>query len=291
MHRNQYFEPWNIEDDPSYTESAKTNFVEAKGVALLDEEGNLLNDWACYDSDDPVELAKKEIRVLASDEKFGSDISSTIKLVVENVGKLPLDGFEVRYYFRDTSDSVDVSVYDSQGASISKVAVGGNLNYVSAIYSDTKLNPGELSNYGNGVKFELHYPSWSKGFSAGDDPSHYNINGWEQVEADSVVLLDLKGNLLWGNVPRPEFSNDYVVSQPNESIIFRDGDIIYVKIENAGRYTLETVNAIGAPLKTLFSGSWGVGEHMIDASAYTINAGSYLVLRKDNEILYWQLFK
>jgi hypothetical protein len=54
---------------------------------------------------------------------------------------------------------------------------------------------------------------------------------------------------------------------------------------------LETVNAIGAPLKTLFSGSWGVGEHMIDASAYTINAGSYLVLRKDNEILYWQLFK
>ena len=291
MHRNLYFEPWNIEDDPSYIESAKTNFVEAKGVALLDEEGNLLNDWACYDSDGPVELAKKEIRVLASDEKFGSDISSTIKLVVENVGKLPLDGFEVRYYFRDTSDSVDVSVYDSQGASISKVAVGGNLNYVSAIYSDTKLNPGELSNYGNGVKFELHYPSWSKGFSAGDDPSHYNINGWEQVEADSVVLLDLKGNLLWGNVPRPEFSDDYIVSQSNESIIFRDGDIIYIEIENAGSYTLEIVNAVGIPLKTLFSGSWGIGEHMIDASAYSINAGCYLVLRKDKAILYWQLFK
>mgnify|MGYP002624312856 FL=1 len=291
MHRNLYFEPWNIEDDPSYTESAKTNFVEAKGVALLDEDGNLLNDWACYDSDGPVELAKKEIRVLASDEKFGSDISSTIKLVVENVGKLPLDGFEVRYYFRDTSDSVDVSVYDSQGASISKVAVGGNLNYVSAIYSDTKLNPGELSNYGNGVKFELHYPGWSKGFSAGDDPSHYNINGWDQVEADSVVLLDLKGNLLWGNVPRPEFSDDYIVSQSNESIIFRDGDIIYVEIENAGRYTLEIVNAVGIPLKTLFSGSWGIGEHMIDASAYSINAGCYLVLRKDKAILYWQLFK
>lgn len=54
---------------------------------------------------------------------------------------------------------------------------------------------------------------------------------------------------------------------------------------------METVNAVGAPLKTLFNGSWGVGEHIVDASAYTINPGSYLVLRKENEILYWQLFK
>lgn len=95
--------------------------------------------------------------------------------------------------------------------------------------------------------------------------------------ADSVVLLDLNGNLLWGNVPKPAFSNDYVVNQSNESIIFRDGDVIYVEIENAGRYTLETVNAVGAPLKTIFNGSWGVGEHIVDASAYTINPGSYLV--------------
>ncbi len=291
MHRNQFFEPWNIEDDPSFTESAKTNFVEAKGVALLDEDGNLLNDWSCYDSDGPVKLNKKEARVLASDEKNGSDISSTIKLVVQNIGKVPLDGFEARYYFRDVSDSVDVSPYDSQGVSINKVSVGGNLYYISAIHSNTKLNPGESTNYGNGVKFEIHYPGWSKDFDASDDPSHYNITGWNLVEADSVVLLDLNGNLLWGNVPKPVFSNDYVVSQPSESIIFRDGDIIYVEIENAGRYTLETVDALGTPLKTLYSGSWGVGEHMIDASAYTINAGCYLVLRKDNEILYWQLFK
>jgi hypothetical protein len=54
---------------------------------------------------------------------------------------------------------------------------------------------------------------------------------------------------------------------------------------------LEIVNAVGIPLKTLFSGSWGIGEHMIDASAYSINAGCYLVLRKDKAILYWQLFK
>ncbi|WP_407442804.1 LamG-like jellyroll fold domain-containing protein [Fibrobacter sp.] len=284
-------EPWEISDDPSYIEGARNGYVETHGVAVLDEDGNLLNDWACFDNDVPVFTTKKDARVLASDEKFGSDRASVIKLVVENTGKVLLNGFEVRYYFRDASDTMQVSVHDSLGARVDMVHAGGNLYYISAMYPQTRLSPGESVAYGNGVKFELHYPSWSQGFDASDDPSHYNITGWDLVEADSVVLLDLNGNLLWGNVPKPVFSNDYIIEPFEKSMIHREGDVIYVDVESEGRYTLETVNAAGMPLNVLFNGNWNEGEHVVDVSNYNISSGSYLVLRKDKKILYWNLFK
>ena len=63
------------------------------------------------------------------------------------------------------------------------------------------------------------------------------------------------------------------------------------KSTSPGRYTLETVNAAGMPLNVLFNGAWNEGEHVVDVSNYNISSGSYLVLRKDKKILYWNLFK
>lgn len=66
----------------------------------------------------------------------------------------------------------------------------------------------------------------------GDDPSHHGLSR-NLSAADSVVVLDRNGNLLWGNVPQPKFSNNYVV-KPGESRITRVGDVVYVDIDVTG---------------------------------------------------------
>ena len=154
------------------------------------------------------------------------------------------------------------------------VHAGGNLYYVSFMYPEVILNPGEKSDYENGVKFAMYNPVNPKNYNAYDDPSYSRIvASREFVVADSAIVLDLHGNLLWGNAPRPIFSDDYVVG------------------ENDGRYVLEIVNAAGLPQGVLFNGTWSEGEHTVSLANYSFNAGSYLVLRQDNTILSWQILK
>ena len=83
------------------------------------------------------------------------------------------------------------------------VNAGGNLYYVSVLYPNAILNPGEKTVYGNGAKFEIYHTDYSQTFDVADDPSYHGITGYEQVETDSVVILDLSGNLLWGHAPSP----------------------------------------------------------------------------------------
>ena len=63
------------------------------------------------------------------------------------------------------------------------------------------MNSGEKSDYGNGVKFALRRYDGS-GWNAADDASHYGLSS-NFVTADSIVILDLNRNLLWGSIPQP----------------------------------------------------------------------------------------
>lgn len=291
LHRTDYYFSWNIFDDPSFTEGATDAYVDAKGVAVLDAEGFLLNDWSCYDAEGPIEEKRKAVRVLAKDAKAGSNQSSLLTMLVENTGDVPVDGFEVRYYYRDASGRQEVDYYSSPFATSSKVSVGGDLYYVSFLYTNTILNPREKSDFGNGVNFEIHNPGWVVGYDAGDDPSHHNLNEVELIEADSAIVLDRNGNLLWGYAPQPRFSSQFKTKDSYEDLIDVDGDIVYVNVTEKGFYSLETVNAAGMPLVTLFNGIWSEGEHSISISNYTFTPGSYLVLRRENEIISWKIFK
>ncbi|MDD7299144.1 hypothetical protein, partial [Fibrobacter intestinalis] len=208
-------------------------------------------------------------------------------IYVENTGSVPVDGFETRYYFRDTAQT-ELDIYWNAFAQSSKVSAGGDLYYVSFLYDDI-LNAGDKSDYGNGVQFSLHHPNRTHDFNAADDPSHYNLNNREMVEADSIVVLDRQGNLLWGNAPQPKFRPEYIVKENHAKSIYREGDIVYVNIEESGYYTLETVNAIGVPLKNLYKGSWEAGEHSVTLDMKQILPSSYIVLRKNSEILAWEL--
>lgn len=291
LYRWPDYRPWNIKDDPSYEKMAESQFAEASGVAVLDADGKLLNDWTCFDEDGGMDSEKEKVRALAGDEKFGSSLGSVVKVVIENVGKLVVQGFEVRYYFREDGEKIALSVYDSVGAKVELVNAGGDLHYVSLFYPEAILNPGERSAFGNGAKFELYHSDYSADFNALDDPSHFGIRGRELVLADSVVVLDLYGNLMWGNAPRPAFQEKIVVPEDNGEILFREGDVVYVVVESKDSYSLQVVNAAGLPLETLFKGVWSQGEHAVDISGIHPLPGTYLVLRRGNQILTWQLLK
>lgn len=284
---NNYFPYWDKTDDPSYLNGAEAGYVEATGVALLDGEGNLLNEFACYDEDGPMQKAKIKVRAMAKDNNYGSSSASDLAVYVENVGSAPVDGFEMRYYFRDTAET-EVDVNWSAFATSSKINAGGDLYYISFMY-DVILNSGDKSDYGSGVQFALHHPNRTNDFNAADDPSHHNLNNSGMVEADSIVVLDRRGNLLWGYAPQPKFSENYVTKESYAELVHREGDVIFVNIEENGYYTLETVNAIGIPLKTLYKGTWDVGEHSVTIDLNSLQPSSFIVLRRGTEILSWNL--
>jgi len=284
---NSYFPYWDKTDDPSYLQGAETEYVDATGIALLDGEGNLLNEFSCYDEDGPMQKAKIKVRAMARDNSYGSSSVSDIVAYVENVGNAPVDGFEMRYYFRDTAKT-EMDIHWNAFATSSKVNAGGDLYYASFKY-DVILNSGDKTDYGSGVQFALHHPNRTNDFNVADDPSHYNLNNYEMVEADSIVVLDSRGNLLWGNAPQPRFSADYVTKETYAELVHREGDVIYVDIEENGYYILETVNAVGIPLKTLYRGTWDIGEHSVTIDMNSLQPSSFIVLRRGSEILSWGL--
>ncbi|WP_249506684.1 LamG-like jellyroll fold domain-containing protein [Fibrobacter sp. HC4] len=281
------FPYWDKTDDPSYLKDAESGYANATGVALLDGDGNLLNEFACYDEDGPVQKAKIKVRAMAMDYECGSASASNLAVYVENTGSAPVDGFEMRYYFRDSAKT-EFDVNWSAFATSQMVNAGGDLYYISFMY-DVLLNPGDKSDYGSGVQFAVHHPNRTIDFNAKDDPSHYNLNNYGMVEADSVVVLDKLGNLLWGNAPQPKFSEGYVPNEKYADLVHREGDVIYVNIEENGYYILEMVNAMGAPLKTLYKGSWDIGEHSVAIDVKSIQPSSYIVLRRGTDILSWSL--
>lgn len=291
LHRMNYYFPWNILDDPSYTAGAENGYVDGTGIAVLGGDGTLLNDWACFDSDGPATNSRKSAIAYAKDVKYGSNQSSSITMFAQNNGTVAIDGFEIRYYYRNGNVENKVDVYSNNFAKMSVGQAGGNLNYVSFIYDDVVLNPGEKSDFGNGVQFELHLPNWENNFNAMDDPSNYGLNEFMFTEADSILVLDLNGNLLWGSVAQPKFSSEYKYKDVNEDLIHVEGNIIYVDVPEKAYYTFETVNAVGMPLEQIFNETLSEGVHSISIENKTFTPGCYLVLRKGTEILSWQLFK
>jgi hypothetical protein len=295
LHRTPDFKAWKIQDDPSYEHGSAYGYVEAKGVAVLDSRGEMLTGWNCVDDGMPATTPASGIRALAAEESNEPWKNSTIAVSVENNGSDSISGFEVRYYYRDASGTMEPPDWyylgpDTASATPSKVAAGGNLYYVSLVYNNVVLKPGKRS---ASVKFGLHARGWSESaYSVSDDPSHHGIGtGKNLLEADSVVVLDRNGNLLWGNVPRPNFQNNVVASDPGSSRVTRVGDVVYVNVDQTGYYYLEVVDAFGTVKNRLFEGTWTAGEHTVQIPASAMQPGRYIVLRRGNTILNWQLLK
>ena len=295
LHRTPDYKPWKIQDDPSYEHGSAYGYVEAKGVVVLDSRGVMLNGWNCVDDGMPATTPASGIRALAAEESNEPWKNSTIAVYVENNGFDSISGFEARYYYRDASGTMEYPDWyylgpENKAATASRVSAGGNLYYVSLVYNNVVLKPGKRS---AAVKFGLHARGWSSSaYNAYDDPSYHGIGTGQNLQvADSVVVLDLNGNLLWGGVPQPNFSNNVVASDSGASRVTRVGDVVYVNIDQMGYYYLETVDAFGTLKNRLFEGTWSAGEHTVQIPASAMQPGRYLVLRRGNTILNWQLLK
>ena len=295
LHRTPDYKPWKIQDDPSYEHGSAYGYVEAKGVVVLDSRGVMLNGWNCVDDGMPATTPASGIRALAAEESNEPWKNSTIAVYVENNGFDSISGFEARYYYRDASGTMEYPDWyylgpENKAAAASRVSAGGNLFYVSLVYNNVVLKPGKRT---AAVKFGLHAQGWSESaYSVSDDPSHHGIGtGKNLLEADSVVVLDRNGNLLWGGVPRPNFQNNVVASDSGASRVTRVGDVVYVNIDQTGYYYLEVVDAFGTLKNRLFEGTWNVGEHTVQIPASAMQPGRYIVLRRGNTILNWQLLK
>ena len=295
LHRTPDYKPWKIQDDPSYEHGSAYGYVEAKGVVVLDSRGVMLNGWNCVDDGMPATTPASGIRALAAEESNEPWKNSTIAVYVENNGFDSISGFEARYYYRDASGTMEYPDWyylgpENKAAAASRVSAGGNLYYVSLVYNNVVLKPGKRT---AAVKFGLHAQGWSESaYSVSDDPSHHGIGTGQNLQvADSVVVLDRNGNLLWGNVPRPNFQNNVVASDFGASRVTRVGDMVYVNIDQAGYYYLEVVDAFGTVKNRLFEGTWNVGEHTVQIPASAMKPGRYIVLRRGNTILNWLLLK
>ena len=295
LHRTPDYKPWKIQDDPSYEHGSAYGYVEAKGVVVLDSRGVMLNGWNCVDDGMPATTPASGIRALAAEESNEPWKNSTIAVYVENNGFDSISGFEARYYYRDASGTMEYPDWyylgpENKAATASRVSAGGNLYYVSLVYNNVVLKPGKRT---AAVKFGLHAQGWSESaYSVSDDPSHHGIGTGQNLQvADSVVVLDRNGNLLWGNVPRPNFQNNVVASDFGASRVTRVGDMVYVNIDQAGYYYLEVVDAFGTVKNRLFEGTWNVGEHTVQIPASAMKPGRYIVLRRGNTILNWLLLK
>lgn len=295
LHRTPDYKPWNIHDDPSYEHGSAYGYVEAKGVAVLNSRGEMLTGWNCVDDGMPATTPASGIRALAAEESNEPWKNSTIAVYVENNGSDSISGFEARYYYRDATGTMEPPDWyylgpDTASAIASKVAAGGNLYYVSLVYNNVVLKPGKRS---AAVKFGLHAQGWSSSaYNAYDDPSYHGIGTGQNLQvADSVVVLDLNGNLLWGNVPRPNFQNNVVASDSGASRVTRVGDMLYIRVDQTGYYYLEIVDAFGSPQGRLFEGTWVAGEYAVQIPSSAMNPGRYVVLRRGNTILNWQLLK
>ncbi|MDR3000697.1 MAG: LamG domain-containing protein [Fibromonadaceae bacterium] len=285
LYRPEVYGPWYSEDDPSFDPNAVHGLHQTDRVALLGSDGRLLNTWSCFEAGGPAVLNTPKVHALASDQKLGSSQSSLINLMVENIGSQAIHGFESRYYFRANEGKQPIlAVYNNPSATATLVNNGNGLYHVSFKYTNTILNPGEKTEFGAGAQFELHYPDWTADWNTDDDPSHSGLTA-VLAPSDSLVVLDLNGNVLWGYIPTsaPFIATQGQQSSPNviEPV---DGGFA-VTITAAGNYSLTEVNVAGVTQRTLFSGTWDVGTHFVSNNNVTPVRGNYLVLRRGSVII------
>lgn len=165
------------------------------------------------------------------------------------------------------------------------VEVDNGLFYLSFRYENVILNSGEKSDFGNGVKFALHH-SDEQNWNVADDLSHYGLTH-EMSQADSIVVLDLNGGLLWGAISQ---SLDGVPKKNRKTNVENgpiviEGDQVLITVTESACYMLQVVEASGSPLQTLFKGTWNAGEHYVSIENVTFAANNYLVLTRNGNIL------
>ena len=293
---------WYSADDPSFVPNAASDFVENKGIIVLDNDNNLIGG-SCAEMEDEIEEITSA-RVLARDIRAGISTgdpqASEIYLKVENTGNMPIAGYDVRYYFFVEAGFTPVmEIYGNglpQGVTAEKSNLG-NGRWMVNLHCENILGPG--MSWNREGSFTLHLPDWQMGWNASDDPGHVGLTS-SVVEAVGFNVVDSLGNVIYGNEPswptgqlvlvetpngsgNPDSSYvvDFGYTAPDASIpITRTEDGLLVTMNAYTYVSLDLVNAGGIPVRHVYTGTLAPGQQFIRVDWSGINMrNTYLALR------------
>ena len=279
--------PWNPYDDPSFVENAARDFVEDDGIIVLDANKRLIGG-SCVEMEDSVS-AEVRAKVFAIETR-NDNSASEFHVKVENVGNVTLKNYDVRYYFfleGGLAPQFDSYVLP-EGVSASLENIGEGRWQVSLHASRPLVSGGSWK---DNAQIVLHCENWNDVWNASDDPSRVGL-GREMVEAVGVNVFDSLGNRIYGNEPVwPEIVHvatadssdvpDYGLKPKDNAIpIHRTDDGLIIELLQYTDISLSLVNAVGVPVKNLYSGTIASGGQFIrvDWTGIDLNR-TYLMLR------------
>lgn len=293
---------WYSADDPSFVPNAASDFVENKGVIVLDKDNNLIGG-SCAEMEDEIEEVTSA-RVLARDVRAGISTgdpqASEIYLKVENTGNMPIAKYDVRYYFFVEAGFTPVmEIYGNglpQGVTAEKSNLG-NGRWMVNLHCENILGPG--MSWNREGAFTLHLPDWQMGWNANDDPGHVGMTS-SVAEAVGFNVVDSLGNVIYGKEPswptgqlvlvetpngseNPDSSYvvDFGYTAPDVSIPITRTEDGLVMTMNAYTYvSLDLVNVGGIPVRHVYTGTLAPGQQFIRVDWSGINMrNTYLALR------------
>lgn len=293
---------WYSADDPSFVPNAASDFVENKGIIVLDKDNNLIGG-SCAEMEDEIEDVTSA-RVLARDVRARATTSdpqaSEIYLKVENTGNMPIARYDVRYYFFVEAGFTPVmEIYGDglpQGVTAEKSNLG-NGRWMVNLHCENILGPG--MSWNREGAFTLHLPDWQMGWNANDDPGHVGMTS-SVAEAVGFNVVDSLGNVIYGKEPSwptgqlvlveipngsgspdSSYAIDFGYTAPDVSIpITRTEDGLVVTMNAYTYVSLDLVNAGGIPVRHVYTGTLAPGQQHIRVDWSGINMrNTYLALR------------
>ena len=292
---NADWSPWNAEDDPSYVAAAEYGFVQDEGIVVLDSNNNLIGG-SCAEMEDETSIVAKA-RVLASDVRNDNQ-ASEIHFKVENLGSVALRNFDVRYYFyveEGLAPILDINHLAS--CSTADMESLGSGRWQVSVHCEGSIGAGNVM--GDPVNFSLHLSEWANIWNAADDPGHAGLSG-AMAEAYGICVFDSLGNRIYGDTPEwPESSviaseplDENSVTTPDNGYhgdgsipIVRTDEGLVLTLEGWTTLSLDLVNAVGIPVKSIFAGTLAPGEQFVQVNWSGINMNTtYLVLKVNGTI-------
>ncbi len=293
---NSDWSPWNAEDDPSFAVDGATGFAADRGIVVLDADRNFVGG-SCAEMEDEISALPK-VRTVSSDVR-NDRLASEIHIAVENLGNVALKNFDLQYYFYVEDGLSPVLDVNHLGTCLSaELESFGAGRYAVNIHCANPIGAGGKTALP--VNFTLHLPGWASAWNADDDPSHVGLGAGE-VEARGIGIFDSLGNRIYGEIPVwPETlsvaeTKARSPSEPSEVFeknavdenfqIARSPDGFLLSLKGAATLSLDLVNAIGLPVKSIFRGSLPAGEKFLPVDWTGIDlSATYLVLRVDGNI-------
>ena len=160
-----------------------------------------------------------------------------------------------------------------------------------AMHASKPLVPG--GSWKDNAQFALHCENWIYIWNAFDDPSRIGL-GHGMVEAVGVNVFDSLGNRIYGNEPVwPEFAAADSSLVPDYGLKPKDNGIPVHRVDGGlviqmNQYTyvsLSLVNAVGVPVRDLYSGTLAPGNQFVAVNWSGIDMNrTYLMLRVNGAI-------